>query len=535
MIELDQIKKHYTLNGKDVTILKGISVFISQGEFVSIMGPSGSGKSTLSAILGCLSTPTTGTYKLNGQDVTKLAQNELARLRNQSIGFIFQDFNLLSGLSAVENVELPLVYGGMNAKARRARAMECLAAVNLENKAFNRPFQLSGGQKQRVAIARALVNHPKFLFADEPTGALDKKTGHEILSIMQRLNMAGHTVIQVTHSPTDALYSKRVLHLVDGNIVREETVEKPIIGNILSAEDTLHEESIVRMWKVAQLAPVNVKRDLGAIRELMKSSQSRESHIGAARAIVRWGSQEVESTIEELFTSKDWVVRAEILKNLNLRKKEEAIPFYIRALEDGNPWIRHIAMTELKEIEQSDLSTDQQARVISGLTDADERVRATGVFIIGKWNIRGKDELIERALGDADNRVRANAIECIVTPEDQRRLLARLIEIGRTDRSNRVRANAALVVGKHDIEQAFKIAADMVVSENLLMRSSGAWLIGMIKTNDGNSMLMTMLANEKEDVVLNQIVRALAKISRDRFPLKDQIAAVVGTGYQEVA
>ncbi len=246
MIELDNIKKQYTLDGKDVLILKGINLFIAQGEFVSIMGPSGSGKSTLSAILGCLSTPSSGTYKLNGQDVTKLKTNEIARLRNSSIGFIFQDFNLLSGLTAVENVELPLVYCGMSSKNRRARAMECLSAVSLAHKAQNKPFQLSGGQKQRVAIARALVNNPKFLFADEPTGALDKKTGHEILSIMQKLNLMGQTVIQVTHSPSDANYSKRIIHLVDGNIVREEMVEKPTIGSITLTESSFRDDLVTK-------------------------------------------------------------------------------------------------------------------------------------------------------------------------------------------------------------------------------------------------------------------------------------------------
>ena len=528
MIELENIKKHYRLNGQDVMILKGINVFIGQGEFVSIMGPSGSGKSTLSAILGCLSTPTSGSYKLNGQNITALSQNQLARMRNQSIGFIFQDFNLLSGLTALENVELPLVYGGKSSRQRRERAMECLAAVGLEQKSQNKPFQLSGGQKQRVAIARALVNHPKFLFADEPTGALDKKTGHEILAIMQRLNMQGHTVIQVTHSPNDSLYSKRILHLVDGNIVREETVEKPIIGTLVSGEETMHEEIVSKMWRVAQLAPVLGNRDLPAITRLIHSSTSRDAHIAAARAIVRWSGSQVESSIESLFTSSDWVVRTEIIKSLNLRPKEESIPYYIRAIADANPWVRHIAMTELKGMEQIDLSEAAQAAVIACRGDSDERVRASAIFIVGEWQIPDKESIIAEAMADKDNRVRANAVECLKEHDMQLMFLDRLIEMSRSDRNNRVRANAAQILVKHRPEIAIDVATQMLSAPEVLMRSSGAWLIGMIRAPKFDEILIEMLRSEKEDVVINQVVRSLAKISRDRFSLTDQVNGVLG-------
>lgn len=531
MIELESIKKYYKLNGKDVLILKGINLYIGQGEFVSIMGPSGSGKSTLSAILGCLSTPSSGRYSLNGRDVTSLDQNSLARLRNESIGFIFQDFNLLSGLTAVENVELPLVYGGMSAKARRDRAMECLIAVGLEKKAFNRPYQLSGGQKQRVAIARALVNHPKFLFADEPTGALDKKTGQEILGIMQRLNMMGHTVIQVTHSPADALYSKRILHLVDGNIVREETVEKPMIGIGVADDSSAQEEIIAKMWRVAQFAPVVGDRDVQAIQLLIRESKTRDSLIAAARAIVRWDGADVATSVEALFSSSDWVVRTEIVKNLNLRPLEEAIPYYIRALSDENPWVRHVAITALKEIDQKDIPPEFHEKVISCRFDRDERVRATAVFIIGKWDIENKEFILTDVLTDPDNRVRANAVECILGLKNQKDFLERLIDMARTDRNNRVRANAAFIVSKFDQDVAVEVAEDMIKSQDLLMRSSGAWLMGMMRMKRLNDALLNLLKTEKEEVVLSQIVRSLAKISRDQFTLSEQVSSLfVSTG-----
>jgi putative ABC transport system ATP-binding protein len=528
MIELENIKKHYSLNGKDVPILKGISLFIGQGEFVSIMGPSGSGKSTLSAILGCLSTPTSGTYKLGGKDVTKLGGNDLAGLRNQHIGFIFQDFNLLSGLTALENVALPLVYGGMSAKSRRDRAMECLAAVGLDHKAQNRPFQLSGGQKQRVAIARALVNHPKFLFADEPTGALDKKTGHEILSIMQRLNAQGHTVIQVTHSPLDAQYSKRILHLVDGNIIREETVDKPVIGSILAEDEASRSEILTRVWRVAQVAPVDVKRDLEAIKRLIAETTTRDAQVAAARAVIRWPGHEADACIEALFTSSEWVVRAEVVKNLNLRPKDQVLSYYERALSDDNAWVRHLAMSELKDTEMEELSESLRQAIVKSLDDTDERVRASAIFITGKWRRPERLEWVAKALEDRDNRVRANAVEALNDDDDIRRFLERLEVMARSDRSNRVRANAAFAVGKIDAEKAMQIAGELLTSTEVLMRSSGAWLIGAIKAKGGHERLMELLTHEKEEVVLNQVVRSLAKLSRDLFPLKDQIDVALG-------
>lgn len=527
MIELENIKKHYTLHGSDVPILKGISLFVGQGEFVSIMGPSGSGKSTLSAILGCLSTPSSGTYKIDGQDVTKLNPNKIARLRNSSIGFIFQDFNLLNGLSALENVALPLVYGGMNARERKRRAMDCLKKVGLANKSENRPNQLSGGQKQRVAIARALVNEPKFLFADEPTGALDKKTGHEILGIMQRLNMAGHTVIQVTHSPLDATYSKRILHLVDGNIVRDEMVEKPTIGMTNTGEISSEDEMAAKLWRIVQLAPSSSDKDLAAVKRLISASTSRESHLAAVQALVRWADHDIDHAMNSLFQSADWVVRGEVIKCSHFRPQEAALPYLIRGLSDENAWVRHSAVVELKNIKQSTLKLEEQDLVLKCLTDPDERVRATAIYIVGKWQVPNMRELFVRAFQDRDGRVRANAVEAIVSDDLHKALLEELIALT-SDRNNRVRANAIRIVERYKPEIAATAVRSMIDAVDPLTRSSGAWLVGTLNIEFGGSALLEMLKFEKEEIVLNQIVKSLAKMAGVQFPLHEQIQKTLG-------
>ena len=222
MIELTNIKKKYHIGGEDFAALSGIDLAIQEGEFAALMGPSGSGKSTLLNILGCLDRPTEGSYKLGGKEVAYLTDDELALTRNKRIGFVFQNFNLLSRISALDNVALPLVYAGVDHKERIRRAMDKLTAVGLSTWAHHKPNELSGGQRQRVAIARALVNDPHIIMADEPTGNLDTKSTREIMNIFEQLHAEHKTIILVTHEPEIASCASRQLLMCDGQITRDE-------------------------------------------------------------------------------------------------------------------------------------------------------------------------------------------------------------------------------------------------------------------------------------------------------------------------
>jgi putative ABC transport system ATP-binding protein len=228
IIEIENLVKTYRVGDVTVQALRGVSLTLERGDFVAIMGPSGSGKSTLMNILGCLDKPSSGTYRLDGVSAGELERDALAEIRNRKIGFVFQQFNLLARTSAVENVELPLVYTDTPARERHQRAMLSLASVGLADRADHHPNQLSGGQQQRVAIARALVNRPQILLADEPTGALDSRTSVEIMAIFQRLNREqGISTIVVTHEPDIAAYANRNIHFRDGRMVVDERVAQP--------------------------------------------------------------------------------------------------------------------------------------------------------------------------------------------------------------------------------------------------------------------------------------------------------------------
>ena len=230
LIEFRDVCKYYYMGDNTVVAADHVSFIIERGEFVAIVGQSGSGKSTCMNIIGCLDVPTEGTYLLNGADVGTLGKNELAEIRNEQIGFIFQQYNLLPKLNLAENVEVPLMYAGVGKAERRARARKALADVGLDDKWRNRPNQLSGGQQQRVSIARALVGNPSLILADEPTGALDSKTGKEVLAILRSLNEAGRTVVLITHDNSIAAQAQRIIRLADGKVIYDGPAGAPPKG-----------------------------------------------------------------------------------------------------------------------------------------------------------------------------------------------------------------------------------------------------------------------------------------------------------------
>jgi putative ABC transport system ATP-binding protein len=224
LIRIESICRRYEMGSETVHALRGVSLTIERGEYVAIMGPSGSGKSTLMNMLGCLDTPSSGTYELNGHSVGEMDDNELAEIRNREIGFVFQTFNLLARSTALRNVELPLIYAGVGIDERRGIALEALEKVGLGDRVHHRPNEMSGGQRQRVAVARALVNNPSILLADEPTGNLDTRTGEEILALFGQLHDRGHTLIVVTHEEHVARHARRIIRIRDGLVASDETV-----------------------------------------------------------------------------------------------------------------------------------------------------------------------------------------------------------------------------------------------------------------------------------------------------------------------
>lgn len=237
ILEIKNLSKVYRLDGVEVHAVESVSLSIRRGEFVSIMGPSGSGKSTLMHLIGCLDRPTSGFIGVEGEEVGSLGDNQLAGVRNEKVGFVFQTFNLLGRASALKNVEMPLIYAGVPLAERRKRAKEALEAVGLGDRLYHRPSQLSGGQQQRVAIARALINNPAIILADEPTGNLDSKSGAEIMDILQKLHSQGKTIVLVTHERYVAEHAQRIVKILDGQVVSDEKVTDPRNSNNSSPEE----------------------------------------------------------------------------------------------------------------------------------------------------------------------------------------------------------------------------------------------------------------------------------------------------------
>ncbi len=231
IIEITDLTRHYKMGETIVKALNGVTFNVQENEYIAIMGPSGSGKSTLMNMIGCLDTPTSGEYILNGNRVSELDDSELAEVRNREIGFVFQTFNLLPRTDCLSNVELPLIYSGMRSSERKKRAIDTLTKVGLGDRVDHKPNELSGGQRQRVAIARALVNNPSILLADEPTGNLDSKTGEEIMNLIEDLYRAGNTILLVTHENEIAKHARRVVRLRDGLVESDEKVENPVLAN----------------------------------------------------------------------------------------------------------------------------------------------------------------------------------------------------------------------------------------------------------------------------------------------------------------
>ncbi len=528
MIAIENITKQFPLAGKTISVLKGISTNIQKGEFVSIMGPSGSGKSTLSSILGCLAAPSSGRYLLMGEDVSKAGGDKLAKIRNKHIGFIFQDFSLLEGISVVENVMLPLFYVGIGRSAARKKALERLDQVGLGHRINYLPRQLSGGQKQRVAVARALVNDPLFLFADEPTGALDSRTGIEIMGLIQKLNALGHTVVQVTHSLHHCNFGKRILYLVDGLIVRDETVQRPIFA-LDEVEDKTTANLVNNIWRLGLAASKQegAQADFAELKRFYEAvKEDHKCLLEAPQLFCQLATPDALHVARELFAHKDWAIRAEVIKYCKSFGREEACTFYLKGLADDNEWVRFLAVGAFRGVPVEQISRVLQDALVEKTGDKDERIRATILVIIAGWKRSDLKELVIKGLSDPDGRVRANAIEALeimVTSNSER---AELLKPLLKDSNNRARANAIKGLLSVDKQAALEDLHKMIVDENNLMRVSAAWVLRFLSKSEAAEVLVNRLTKEKEEGVLSQIIGSLQQLLGEGITLAQLLVMI---------
>ncbi len=536
IIEMEGITKSFRAGEQEMKILKGVDLQIREGEFVSIMGPSGSGKTTLSSILGCLASATSGTFRLNGEDVSRYTQDQMADVRGRTIGYIFQDFNLLDGVSAVDNVAMPLVYAGVPPRQRRERAAHLLEQMGLGHRLNHLPNMLSGGQKQRVAIARALANDPKLIFADEATGALDAKTSFEIMSLLQRLSMAGRTIVQVTHSDAHARFSKRILHIMDGMIVKDEFVEAFTVG-ILESDRSTAEGSVNRMWQIIQHTKKSPVVDhVAELRLLLDQSSSIDTLIEASKALLGYNDSSLNRQVMRLFKHEHWAVRAEIVKNCNATSQDFALGFFVAGLADENAWVRFLAISRLSKLEPNLLFVGEDP-IRNCLSDPDERVRAAAVALVGYWKAREFiPRLLELSATDPIPRVRANAVESLgiyLDDPEYRGPAAEALEARLDDKHHRVRSTAAVTLRRVNPESCFRAASSMLNSSTSLMRAAGAWALGNFEDLPSSLLLIELANSEKDEMVSKQLVRSLGRCARKALPTAVQIRMILDEAQDE--
>jgi putative ABC transport system ATP-binding protein len=530
LIELRDITKDYKLRDSVLQILKDVSFTIQKKEFVSIMGSSGSGKSTLLAILGCLSTPSKGLYYLDNEDVSKLMDNQLAVTRNKKIGFVFQDFNLIPRVSALENVSLPLFYAGVSLKKQKELSRKALETVGLLDRINHNPDQLSGGQKQRVAIARALVTNPSIIFADEPTGNLDSRTSDEIMSLFQELNLKGNTIVIVTHDENVARHTKRIMHIEDGQIVRDELVNSPKITRDWKTSISYQKKDTdqdIRLSCVKALPKTASDETLAALK-IMLNDKSQEVRIEAIKSLGEIKGDKAFEILKQNSEDKNWAIRASVTESLGKISNQESLGLLIKALHDENSWVRFNAVTSMQGFKNRNIVKD----LLHLLEDPDERVRATVIRIFIR--LRGfdttenptrmlKDEsgrvradavravsgtpyengekLIDEYLAvmlkDTDGRVRANTVEAVslLISKDSDKLTSLLSPLLK-DPNNRVRANVCIALWRIRPDMVKPILEEMVRDKNRMQRSSAAYALGTI----GEKSLIPLLIKLLEDI-----------------------------------